>query len=82
MRAAAAALRKQHPEQIVVAVPVAAPDTCEDFKAEVDEIICAKTPEPFLGVGRWYHDFSQTTDDEVHQLLAQAGHDGLKFLST
>lgn len=74
MRAAAAALRAQQPARLAVAVPVAAPDTCDEFQSEVDEIICAATPEPFLGVGRWYHDFSQTTDEEVHHLLEQAGH--------
>jgi predicted phosphoribosyltransferase len=72
MRAAVAALRKQRPARIVVAVPVAAPETCEEFKTEVDEAICAATPRMFNGVGRWYEDFSQTTDDEVHELLAHA----------
>lgn len=72
MRAAIEALRRQHPAHIVVAVPVAAPSTCDEFRAEVDDIICAKTPEPFYGVGYWYEDFSQTTDKEVHDLLAQA----------
>lgn len=72
MRAAVAALRKQGPARIVVAVPVAAPETCEEFKTEVDETVCAATPRMFNGVGRWYEDFSQTTDDEVHELLAQA----------
>jgi predicted phosphoribosyltransferase len=72
MRAAVAALRKQRPARIVVAVPVAAPETCEEFKTEVDEVVCAATPRMFNGVGRWYEDFSQTTDDEVHELLAQA----------
>jgi predicted phosphoribosyltransferase len=72
MRAAVAALRKQGPARIVVAVPVAAPETCEEFKIEVDETVCAATPRMFNGVGRWYEDFSQTTDDEVHELLAQA----------
>jgi putative phosphoribosyl transferase len=70
MRAAVAALRKQHPAHIVVAVPVAAPVVRDEFKAEVDEIICASTPEPFFGVGYWYEDFSQTSDEEVHDLLA------------
>ena len=70
MRAAIAALRKQHPAHIVVAVPVAAPVVRDEFKAEVDEIICASTPEPFFGVGYWYEDFSQTSDEEVHDLLA------------
>ena len=70
MRAAIAALRKQHPARIVVAVPVAAPVVCDEFRAEVDEIVCASTPEPFFGVGYWYEDFSQTSDEEVHDLLA------------
>jgi len=72
MRAAVAALRKQRPARIVVAVPVAAPETCEEFKTEVDETVCAATPRMFNGVGRWYEDFSQTSDGEVHELLAQA----------
>jgi predicted phosphoribosyltransferase len=72
MRAAAAALREQGPARIVVAVPIAAPETCEDFRGQVDEIICAITPEPFYAVGLWYDDFSQTTDDEVRDLLARA----------
>ena len=72
MRAAIEALRRQHPAHVVVAVPVAAPSTCDEFRAEVDDIICAKTPEPFYGVGYWYEDFSQTTDNEVHDLLAWA----------
>lgn len=70
MRAAVAALRKQHPARIVVAVPVAAPVVRDEFKAEVDEIVCTSTPEPFFGVGYWYEDFSQTSDEEVHDLLA------------
>ena len=72
MRAAAEALRQQHPARIVVAVPVAAPSTCDEFSTEVDEVICSETPEPFYGVGYWYEDFSQTSDQEVHDLLAQA----------
>ncbi|TMD52185.1 MAG: phosphoribosyltransferase [Chloroflexi bacterium] len=72
MRAAAEALRQQHPARLVVAVPVAAPSTCEEFRAEVDEIVCAQTPEPFFGVGYWYEDFSQTSDEEVHDLLSRA----------
>jgi putative phosphoribosyl transferase len=69
IRAAAQALRQQGPEKIVVAVPVSAPQTCNEYQIGVDEIVCAVTPEPFLGVGRWYDDFSQTTDEEVHDLL-------------
>jgi predicted phosphoribosyltransferase len=53
----------------VVAVPVAAPETCEQLKTVVDDIICAVTPEPFYAVGLWYRDFSQTTDEEVRELL-------------
>jgi predicted phosphoribosyltransferase len=75
MLAAVKALRKLQPARIVVAVPTAAPDTCELLKAEVDEIICAITPEPFHAVGLWYEDFSQTTDEEVRELLARAAHE-------
>jgi putative phosphoribosyl transferase len=72
MRAAVAALRGRHPARIVIAVPTAAPETCEELKAEVDEIVCATTPTPFYGVGQWYDDFSQTTDEEVRDLLERA----------
>jgi len=72
MRAAAAALRQQNPSRIVVAVPVSASQTCDEYRMGVDEIVCASTPEPFLGVGQWYRDFSQTTDDEVRELLESA----------
>jgi len=70
MRAAASALRRQSPARIVVAVPVSATQTCNEYRMGVDEIVCGKTPEPFLGVGQWYEDFSQTTDEEVGELLA------------
>jgi putative phosphoribosyl transferase len=72
MRAAAIAARTRNPSRLVVAVPVAARETCEDFRTEVDEVVCAETPEPFTSVGLWYEDFSQTSDDEVRSLLAQA----------
>jgi putative phosphoribosyl transferase len=72
MRAAATALRRQSPARIVIAVPVAAPQTCDEFRAEVDDIVCAVTPEPFQAVGLWYQDFSQTTDEEVRDLLERA----------
>jgi putative phosphoribosyl transferase len=71
MRAAALALRKQDPARLIVAVPVAAAETCEEFRAEVDEVVCSLTPEPFHAVGLWYENFSQTTDDEVRTLLAK-----------
>ena len=73
MRSAVAALRQEVPRSIVVAVPVAAPATCDAFRDIADDIVCAETPEPFRAVGLWYDDFSQTTDGEVHELLAQAG---------
>lgn len=72
IRAAAEALRQQQPARIVVAVPVSPPQTCDEYRMGVDEIVCAVTPEPFLGVGRWYRDFSQTTDEEVRDLLERA----------
>jgi predicted phosphoribosyltransferase len=72
MRAAVAALRRQLPARIVVAVPVGAPETCAQLQEDADETICARTPEPFRAVGLWYSDFSQTTDDEVRALLEQA----------
>jgi putative phosphoribosyl transferase len=75
MRAAIRALQLQAPERIVVAVPVAAEETCESLRAEADEVVCARTPEPFRAVGLWYGDFSQTSDDEVRDLLARAQHD-------
>jgi predicted phosphoribosyltransferase len=72
MRAAVAGLRAQHPAWIVVAVPAAAAEVCEAFQSEVDEVVCAFTPDPFYGVGRWYEDFSQVTDEEVRDLLQEA----------
>jgi predicted phosphoribosyltransferase len=71
MHAAIHALRQQQPARIVVAVPTASPETCEEMRAEVDDVICATTPEPFHAVGLWYQDFSQTTDEEVRELLAR-----------
>jgi putative phosphoribosyl transferase len=75
MRAAVAALRKMHPRAIIVAVPVAAEQTCDEFRAEGIDVVCLRTPEPFQAVGLWYDDFSQTTDEEVHELLQQPAHD-------
>jgi putative phosphoribosyl transferase len=72
MRAAAAALRKQAVAKIVVAVPVGAPETCQELESEVEEVICALMPEFFHGVGQFYEDFSQTSDEEVRALLARA----------
>jgi putative phosphoribosyl transferase len=82
MRAAVAALRLERPARIVVAVPVAAPETCAAFRDIADEIICAETPEPFHAVGLWYEDFSQTSDTEVHELLERARHAWLAHAET
>jgi predicted phosphoribosyltransferase len=72
MRAAVEALRQERPARLVVAVPTAAPETCQEVGALVDEMVCAITPEPFYAVGLWYDDFGQTTDEEVRDLLAIA----------
>ena len=72
MRAAVAALRHESPGRIVVAVPVAALETCNAFRDIADEIICVETPEPFTAVGQWYENFTPTTDEEVHELLERA----------
>src|SRR5215204_6318269 len=69
MRAAVAALRQQEPKELIVAVPVSSPETCAELRDEADEVVCAVTPRPFYGVGMWYMDFSQTTDEEVRDLL-------------
>jgi putative phosphoribosyl transferase len=69
MKAAVQAVRQHKPARVVVAVPVGAPSTCEEFADVTDETVCARTPEPFSAVGLWYRDFSQTTDDEVRALL-------------
>lgn len=79
MRAAVRALRQQKPACIIVAVPVAAASTCQELGQEVDRIICATTPEPFYGVGQWYDDFSQTTDEEVRTLLERAAQEYQRY---
>lgn len=72
MHAAVQALREKNPARIVVAVPTAPPDVCEEFRRKVDEMICAITPEPFYGVGLWYNNFEQISDAEVRDLLQRA----------
>jgi predicted phosphoribosyltransferase len=72
MRAAVLAVRRLHPARVIVAVPVGAVQTCQALREVADEVVCAFTPEPFRAVGLWYADFSQTTDEEVQQLLARA----------
>lgn len=71
MKAATKALRAKNPREIVVAVPVASEEACEDLRRLADKVICAETPEPFVAVGSWYQDFAQITDEEVQALLAQ-----------
>lgn len=72
MRAAVEAVRTQAPKRLVVAVPVAPPDTVHEFRAAGVEVICPLTPAMFGGVGQFYADFSQTTDAEVRAILAEA----------
>jgi len=73
IRAAIQALKRQNPTKIIVAVPVAAIDTCQEISKIVDKLICPLQPKEFYGVGAWYNDFSQTTDAEVHALLKNLG---------
>jgi putative phosphoribosyl transferase len=72
MLAAVRAVKQQNPKRIVVAVPVASTEACKEFRRHVDEVVCLHTPEPFEAVGVWYEDFSQTTDNEVRDLLDRA----------
>jgi putative phosphoribosyl transferase len=72
MRAAVKALRQRGAAKIVVAVPVGPPDTCKEFEDVADEVVCASAPEFFQAVGQYYEDFSQTSDEEVRDLLARA----------
>jgi predicted phosphoribosyltransferase len=69
MRAAVEALRRRDAGRIVVAVPVAPPAACAELERSADEVVCARTPEPFMAVGAWYDDFRQVTDEDVRRLL-------------
>jgi predicted phosphoribosyltransferase len=73
MHAAVQALREQVPAKIVVAIPVCAPETCREMQKIVDEVVWIYAPEWFHGVGQFYEDFSQTSDEEVRRLLGDAG---------
>ena len=75
MRAAVAAVKQRQPARIIIAVPVAASATCEAFAPEVDDVVCVQRPEDFFAVGFWYEHFSQTTDEQVRDLLEQAVRD-------
>ncbi len=72
MRAAVSALREHNPQKIVVAVPTAPPDVCAEFEDMVDRVLCLTTPRPFFGVGGAFRDFSQTTNEQVRDLLQRA----------
>ena len=69
MRAAIVAARQQQPARVIVAAPVGAVSACADLATEADDVVCVRTPEPFVAVGMWYRDFTPTTDDEVRSLL-------------
>ncbi|HEU5123743.1 MAG TPA: phosphoribosyltransferase [Verrucomicrobiae bacterium] len=75
MRVAVRALRQKNPAYVTVAVPIGSKDTRDQFRGEVDELICGETPEPFFAVGTWYANFLPTTDDEVKRLLNHAAHE-------
>src|SRR4051794_38932474 len=72
MLAAVRAVREDDPAKVVVAVPIADPEVCAGLEAVADEVVCASTQRPMRAVGAWYDDFSQTTDDEVRELVARA----------
>ncbi len=71
MRAAVTAVRHQQPAQIIVAVPVGAPSTCSELSKDADQVVCLRSPEPFVAVGLWYRDFTPTSDAEVRALLGR-----------
>ncbi|HLV21996.1 MAG TPA: phosphoribosyltransferase family protein [Polyangiaceae bacterium] len=73
MRVALAALRRLGPKRLIAAVPIAPADTCSALLEIADEVVCAETPQPFYGVGQWYADFSQVSDDEVRAALERSG---------
>jgi putative phosphoribosyl transferase len=72
MKAAVQAVKQEQPARVIVAVPVGAPDTCRELHAMADQVVCAETPRSFAAVGEWYRDFSQTTDEEVVELLSSS----------
>lgn len=72
MSAAVIAIKNQRPKHLIVAVPVASPETLSEIGKRVDQIVCLQTPDPFWSVGSWYADFTQTADQEVQFLLDDA----------
>ncbi len=75
MRAAAAALRRMGARKLVMAVPVAAPQSCADLRAQVDDVVCGLMPAQFFAVGQWYREFDQISDEEVRALLESANYE-------
>ena len=71
MRVAVAAVRQQQPARVTVAVPVGAPQTCQELAGEADDVVCLRSPDPFVAVGLWYRDFTPTSDDQVRELLGR-----------
>ena len=71
LKAALFNIKQQQPKQIVVAIPLAPPDVCQELKREVDEVVCLLTPQWLHSISLWYEDFSPTTDEQVRNLLAQ-----------
>lgn len=76
MRVAVSVLQQKQPQQIVVAVPIASPETCAGFNSQADETVCARTPRPFVNIGTWYNNFSKTSDAEVQALLNRSAEFG------
>ena len=72
MHAAVATIKQRQPSRVIIAVPTAAPSTCDEFAGEVEELVCVIRPEPFIAVGYWYRQFSQISDEEVHLMLERA----------
>ena len=78
MRAAIAALRQQCPSKLVIAVPTAPPSSGDELRTIADEVVAVMRPESFYAVGQWYATFSQTSDEEVRQLLERSWHRQLR----
>src|ERR1043166_7086421 len=74
MLAAARGILPHPPARVVIGFPLASVEACEDFRGQVDEVVCGATPQPFGAVGIWYQDFSQVSDDEVREFLERAAH--------
>lgn len=82
MRAAVAAVKQQQPAHIIIAVPVAASATCDEFAAQGEDVVCILQPEMFYAVSIWYKQFPQTSDEEVRNLLEQANHEQSSWVQT